>query len=76
MTTIKLKLASASTSKAKLDADAWENDPYLTQSPKRTALIAKGALETLALLDTDPADIADAATRKAYEKYLKAQEGT
>ena len=75
MATINIKV-STSASKPKIDADMWENDPYLKSNPKRTALVAKGALETLALLNTPPADVKDPATRKAYEKYLKAQKGT
>ncbi len=52
--------------------DEWENDPYLTANPKRAAMVAKGALETLALLGIEPKNVKNLETRKAYELYLKA----
>ena len=66
------KVIVSSSLSSKIKLDEWENDPYLTANPKRAAMVARGALETLALLGTEPKNVKNLETRKAYELYLKA----
>lgn len=54
-----------------VDADMWENDPYLINNPKRTRKVAAESMNTMRKLKIKPTQIQCPVERKAYVEYLK-----
>lgn len=52
-------------------ADDWEDDPYLTSNPARTAKVNKESFATLKLMGIRTGQVKDPTTRKAYVEFLR-----
>lgn len=52
--------------------DAWENDPFLTMTPERTARAKIAAMQYMQMMNVRPSAIKEEQIREEYVAWLKA----